>query len=83
MLDEQAEDPAQVFIASLSQRSRKLEAVSVEQMARWEAGLRAFLGKVNDPLTRHLAKLRTSPWSVRLFVYQRPGRSQADQLGLN
>ncbi|CAD5223688.1 unnamed protein product [Bursaphelenchus okinawaensis] len=68
--DEDASDPAQVYIASLINKPNDIESVTVEQLIKWKTALEGFRKQVNDPLTRHLAKIRAAPGYVDNLVNQ-------------
>uniref|UniRef100_A0A1I7RP62 CDK5RAP3-like protein n=1 Tax=Bursaphelenchus xylophilus TaxID=6326 RepID=A0A1I7RP62_BURXY len=68
--DELASDPAQVYISSLMSKPKEIESVTLEQLQKWKKSLEEFQKKLTDPLTRHLAKIRSSPGYVEDLVNQ-------------
>ncbi|KAI6230808.1 CDK5RAP3-like protein [Aphelenchoides fujianensis] len=70
LADENANDPAQVYIASLEQRPREIAEGGERRLAEWKKTIEEFLAALRDPLTRHLAKIRTSPSYVESLIEQ-------------
>lgn len=89
LADEDANDPAYVYIASLEHRPRQLSSIGSPKLAEWKKAAESYLTALRDPLIRHLAKVRTSPryWEnidaerQRIYSYVEDLKSQLEQKG--
>ncbi|KAI6171141.1 hypothetical protein M3Y97_01066800 [Aphelenchoides bicaudatus] len=70
LADEEANDPAYVYIASLEKRPAELSSIGSTKLVEWKKQVEGYLAKLRDPLTRHLAKIRTSPSYVEDLISQ-------------
>ncbi|KAI6212832.1 hypothetical protein M3Y94_00075700 [Aphelenchoides besseyi] len=68
--DENANDSAQVYIASLEKRPKEIASVTDKQLEEWKRTIEKYLTELQEPLTRHLAKIRTSPSYVEDLIAQ-------------